>query len=40
VLTGHVLRFLTHMMLAFGIVGLPYDEDLMNLCTEAYIKVN
>jgi len=39
VIIGQVSRFLTHFILALGIMGLPYDEGLMDLCSETYIGV-
>lgn len=40
ILYDHVVRFLTHVLLIFAICNLPYNEDLTNIMSEAYIRVS
>jgi hypothetical protein len=39
VILDHFVRFLTHVLLAFAVVELPYSEPLTNVSCEAFIRV-
>ncbi|CAL8079951.1 unnamed protein product [Orchesella dallaii] len=38
-LNGHLVRFLSHLLLFLSIVELPYKQELIDICIEKYVTV-